>query len=133
MRVAELMQRNVKSIGNQASVAEAILTMADAHISGLPVVDGGGRMVGVLSMTDVIAAEAEAEDAASRQTLLENTEVGEIMTRRPYTVAPTADVREAAQQMLYADVHRLFVVEGETVVGVVSTTDIVRAVAQGQL
>jgi CBS domain-containing protein len=133
MKVAELMQRNVKSIRSEASVAEAILTLADAHISGVPVVDGTGRMVGVLSSSDLMSAEAEAEDATSRQSLLENTEVQEIMTRRPYTVAPTADVREAAQQMLYADVHRLFVTEGDTVVGVISSTDIVRAVARAQL
>lgn len=133
MKVAELMQRDVKSIRSEASVAEAILTLADAHISGVPVLDATGRMIGVLSSSDVLAAEAEAGDAPSRQTLLENTQVREIMTRRPYTIAPTADVREAAQQMLYADVHRLFVAEGETVVGVLSTTDIVRAVARGQL
>ena len=133
MRVAELMQRNVKSIRSEASVAEAILTLADAHVSGVPVVDGSGRMVGVLSSSDLLSAEAEVEDAVARQSLLENTEVQEIMTRRPYTVAPTADVREAAQQMLYADVHRLFVIEGEAVVGVISTTDIVRAVARAQL
>jgi CBS domain-containing protein len=133
MKVAELMQRNVKSIRSEASVAEAILTLADAHISGVPVLDGSGKMVGVLSSSDVLAAEAEAGDATSRQTLLENTQVREIMTRRPYTVSPTADIREAAQQMLYADVHRLFVSEGDNVVGVLSTTDIVRAVAKGQL
>jgi CBS domain-containing protein len=133
MKVAELMQRDVKSIRSEASIAEAILTLADAHISGVPVVDGTGRMVGVLSSSDLLAAEAEVEDATSRQALLENTEVQEIMTRRPYTVAPTADVREAAQQMLYADVHRLFVTEGDAVVGVISTTDIVRAVAKAQL
>jgi CBS domain-containing protein len=133
MKVAELMQRNVKSIRSEASVAEAILTLADAHISGVPVVDGTGRMVGVLSSSDLLSAEAEVDDAVSRQSLLENTEVQEIMTRRPYTVAPTADVREAAQQMLYADVHRLFVTEGDAVVGVISSTDIVRAVARAQL
>lgn len=133
MKVAELMQRNVKSIRSEASVAEAILTLADAHISGVPVLDGSGRMVGVLSSSDVLAAEAEAGDATSRQTLLENTQVREIMTRKPYTIPSTADIREAAQQMLYADVHRLFVAEGDNVVGVLSTTDIVRAVAKGQL
>jgi CBS domain-containing protein len=133
MQVAELMQRNVKSIGGEASVAEAILTLADAHVSGVPVLDGSGRMIGVLSSTDVLAAEAEAGDDTERRRLLENTEVREIMTRRPYTIGPSADVREAARQMLYADVHRLFVVDGEAVVGVISTTDIVRAVARGQL
>ena len=133
MKVAELMQRNVKSIRGEASVAEAILTLADGHISGLPVVDASGKMVGVLSSSDLLAAEAETGDESSRQALLENTEVQEIMTRRPYTVAPTAEVREAAQQMLYGDVHRLFVTDGDEVVGVISTTDIVRAVARDQL
>lgn len=133
MKVTELMQRDVKSIRSEASVAEAILTLADAHVSGLPVLDGSGKMVGVVSSSDVLAAEAEAEDATSRQTLLESTQVQEIMTRRPYTIAQTAEVHEAAQQMLYADVHRLFVTDAETVVGVISTTDIVRAVAKGQL
>lgn len=133
MKVTELMQRDVKSIRSEASIAEAILTLADAHVSGLPVLDGSGKMVGVVSSSDVLAAEAEAEDATARQTLLESTQVQEIMTRRPYTIAQTAEVHEAAQQMLYADVHRLFVTDADTVVGVISTTDIVRAVARGQL
>ena len=133
MTVGELMQRNVTSIRSEASVAEAVLTLADSHISGVPVLDGAGKMIGVLSSSDVLAAEAEAGDAGARQTLLENTQVRDLMTRRPYTIGPGADVREAAQQMLYADVHRLFVTEADAVVGVISTTDIVRAVAKGQL
>ena len=133
MTVAELMQRNVKTVGSETSVAEAIVSLADAHISGMPVVDGAGKVIGVLSTTDVLAAEAEAEDPTARQTLFENTAVREIMTPRPFTVAADEDLREAARQMLYADVHRLFVAEGDKVVGVISTTDIVRAVATGKL
>jgi CIC family chloride channel protein len=133
MRVAELMQGSVKTVGSDASVAEAIVSLADAHISGMPVVDGAGKVIGVLSTTDVLAAEAEAEDSATRQTLFENTAVREIMTPRPFTIAPGEDIREAARQMLYADVHRLFVAEGDKVVGIISTTDIVRAVATGKL
>jgi len=133
MRVVELMQRSVKTVGSDASVAEAIVSLADAHISGMPVVDGAGKVVGVLSTTDVLAAEAEAEDPTARQTLLEQTAVRDIMTPRPFTIAPGEDVREAARQMLYADVHRLFVAEGDKVIGIISTTDIVRAVATGKL
>ena len=55
------------------------------------------------------------------------------MTPRPFTVTPDDDVREAARQMLYADVHRLFVTDGDRLIGVISTTDIVRAVANGAL
>jgi predicted transcriptional regulator len=114
-------------------VAEAIVELADGHISGMPVVDGTGRVIGVLSTTDVLTAEAEADDAASRRSLLERTAVRDIMTPRPFTVAPDEDVCEAARQMLYADVHRLFVAEGEQLVGIISTTDIVRALATGRL
>ena len=133
MTVAELMQRKVKTVRSQASVAEAIVSLADAHISGMPVVDGAGKVIGVLSTTDVLTAEAEADDPASRQALFENTEVREIMTPRPFIIAPGEDIREAALRMLYADVHRLFVAEGDQVVGIISTTDIVRAVATGRL
>jgi CIC family chloride channel protein len=133
MKVAELMQRKVKTVGSDATLADAIVSLADGHISGMPVVDGTGKVIGVLSTTDVLTAEAEADDPAARQTLLENTSVRDIMTPRPFTVAPGEDVREAARQMLYADVHRLFVAEGDKVVGIISTTDIVRAVATGKL
>ena len=133
MKVAELMQPNVRTISSEARVAEVVVSLADAHISGLPVVDKGGRILGVVSATDVLTAEAEAETLTMGRDLMEETSVREIMTPRPYTVAPDEDVREAARQMLYAEVHRLFVAEGDRLVGVISTTDIVRAVANAQL
>lgn len=133
MRVSELMQKAVKTVNLDAAVNDAVVTLADSHISALPVVDGLGRMVGVISSTDILTSEAEAEDATVRQALLKESTVRDLMTPHPLTVPPDADVREAAQQMLYADVHRLFVVHGERVVGVISTTDIMRAVATGRM
>jgi acetoin utilization protein AcuB len=134
MKVADLMQRNVKTVRGDTSVAEVVVSLSDAHISGLPVVDGAGKVIGVLSTSDVLAAEAEAQDANERETLFENTTVRDIMTAKPFTIRPTADVREAAQQMLYAEVHRLFVAEGDgSITGILTTTDIVRAVATGKL
>ena len=133
MRVAELMQRKVKTVGAESTVADAIMSLADAHISGMPVVDGTGKVIGIVSSTDLLTAEAEADDPAARQALFESTPVRDIMTPRPYTITPDEDVREAACQMLYADVHRLFVAEGDRIVGIVTTTDIVRAVATGKL
>lgn len=133
MRVSELMQGAVKTVGPDAAVNDAVVTLADSHISALPVVDVLGRMVGVISSTDILTSEAEAEDATAREALFEDTMVRDIMTLHPLTVSGDAEVREAAQQMLYADIHRLFVVNGERVVGVISTTDIMRAVATGRL
>jgi CBS domain-containing protein len=133
MKVAELMQANVRTISDDASVAEVVVSLADGHISGMPVVDKGGRIIGVVSATDVMTTEAEAESSAIGREVMEETLVREIMTPRPYTVAPDEDVREAARQMLYADVHRLFVADGDRLVGVISTTDFVRALATGKL
>jgi CBS domain-containing protein len=133
MRVRELMQDDVITVNLDTPINDAVVTLTDAHISALPVVDGGGRMVGVVSSTDILTSEAEANDAVEREALFEDMMVRDIMTRRPLTVSPDTEVREAAQQMLYADVHRLFVTAGDKVVGVISTTDIVRAVATGNL
>jgi CBS domain-containing protein len=133
MRVAELMQSEVQTVPADSLVSDAVVIMADSHISGLPVVDGAGRMVGVISTTDIVTSEEEAEDRTERETLFDRTMVRDLMTPRPLTIAPDADVREAARQMLYADVHRLFVTEGERLVGVISTTDIMHAVATGRL
>jgi CBS domain-containing protein len=133
MRVRELMQKDVKTVNLDTGVNDAVVTLTDSHISALPVVDGLGRMVGVISSTDILTSEAEAQDAVEREALFEQMMVRDIMTPRPLTVSPEAEVREAAQQMLYADIHRLFVTSGDRVIGVISTTDIVRAVATGLL
>lgn len=133
MRVCELMQKDVKTVNLDAAVNDAVVTLMDSHISALPVGDGMGRMVGVISSTDILTSEAEAQDAVEREALFEEVMVRDIMTPHPLTVSPEAEVREAAQQMLYADIHRLFVTSGDQVIGVISTTDIVRAVATGHL
>lgn len=133
MRVAELMQTDVQTVTPETALNDAALTLADAHVSGLPVVASDGRLVGVISTTDILASEEEVEDEAARATLFENAQVRDLMTPRPVTIGPGASVQEAAQLLLHADVHRLFVVKDDRVVGVISITDIVRAVANGQL
>jgi CBS domain-containing protein len=127
------MQSEVQAVPPEAVVNDAVRTMAESHVSGLPVVDGRGRLVGVISTTDILGSEEEIEDPAARETLFEGTFVRDLMTPVPVTIGPDASVKEAAQALLYADVHRLFVVDGDRVIGVISTTDIVRAVATGQL
>lgn len=133
MRVSELMQTEVQTVPSDAVVNDAVVVLAESRVSALPVVDGTGHMVGVISSTDVLASEEEAEDEKARDTLFEKTLVRDLMTPRPLTIAPDAEVKEAAQQMLYADVHRLFVTQGDRLIGVISTTDIMRAVATGRL
>lgn len=133
MKVIDLMHREVRTLNPDATVADAIVALADAHVTGLPIVDQHGQLLGVLSTSDVLEAEAEAGDSAARTTVLEETRVSDLMTPRPITVTPDTSVQEAARQMLYADVKRLFVAADGRLVGVLTQTDIVGAVAKGKL
>ncbi|MDH4349865.1 MAG: CBS domain-containing protein [Gemmatimonadota bacterium] len=133
MRVAELMVSDVKAVAPDMSVADAVGLMTEHHISALPVVDLHHRLLGVVSTTDILEAAAEATDNKAREQLFEDTEVRDLMTPRPATVRMEADVKEAAQQMLYLEVHRLFVVEDGRLVGVISQSDIVRGVATAKI
>ena len=133
MNVAELMETDLQVVPDDHTVAEAVVILAEGHIRGLPVVDRHNRMVGVLSTSDVLEAAAECADADERNALFERTIVAEVMTPRPKTISPEADVKEAAKQMLELEVHRLFVERGGELVGVISQSDIVRAVATAKI
>ena len=133
MRVADIMQTAVRTVTSDTPVSEVVVSLADAQVTGLPVVDARARVVGVVSSTDLIAAQAETRSAAERDLLLDNTPVRDIMTPKPLVIESTAEVREAARHMLYAEVRRLFVEDDGALVGVISHTDIVRAVATGKI
>jgi CBS domain-containing protein len=133
MKVADIMQTRIETIGPDDTVADAVTTLADQHISGLPVVEGRNRLIGVISMTDVLQLLSEALDRESGATVLDTTAVKEIMTAKPVTVDPDTDVHDAARQMLYGEIHRVFVEYDGALVGLVSQSDIVGAVAGARL
>lgn len=133
MRVADLMQTNVRSIAPDAPIADLVHELADARVSGLPVVDESSHVIGVVSATDVLREAAGIGDANAETRTLARETVRDIMTPDPYLIAPDADAREAAKQMLYADVRRLFVEEKGRLIGVISQTDIAQAVGTGRL
>jgi len=68
-------------------------------------------------------------DAAARDALLDGHTVAEVMTERIVAVEPQADVSVAGERMQAADVHRVLVMQGSALEGIISTTDLARAVA----
>jgi CBS domain-containing protein len=132
MQVAELMMTDLTVVNEDASVSEAVIRIADAHVHGVPVVSDRGQVIGVLSSSDIVLATAE-HSGTGHPVALDDTLVREIMSTPPQTVRPEADVRLAARQMLEHDVHRLFVLSSNELVGVISSSDIVRAVADGAI
>jgi acetoin utilization protein AcuB len=133
MKVAELMQTTLKTISSESTIADAVVVFAEAQVSALPVIDRLGRAVGVVSTREILKAESACDSPLTRERLFERTRVLEIMTPWPTTVEPDRDVRQAAQEMLYLNVQRLFVEYDGALVGVISQTDIVGAVATAKV
>lgn len=133
MKVSEIMTTDVVTIRGDATLSEAVALLADTGVSGLAVVDHRNKLIGVLSTTDVLNAEAEADDETARARVLEGALVSDLMTTPVLTIGPDTDVREASLQMEYGEVHRLFVERDGQLTGVVSHADIVRAHAGGRL
>lgn len=133
MKVAELMQTSLKTISTEATIADAVVVFAEAQVSAVPAIDRLGRAVGVVSTREILKAESACDSPLARERLFERTRVLEIMTPWPVTIDPDFDVRLAAQEMLYLNVQRLFVEFDGALVGVISQTDIVGAVATAKV
>jgi CBS domain-containing protein len=124
--VADVMTRGVLALRSDVALREAVDYLATQHVSGAPVLDPKRRLAGVITTSDILQAESEGQD-------LDDTTVGEVMTTSTLTVSPETDLKEAALAMEYADVHRLFVEEAGALVGVVSRSDVNRALARGMI
>ena len=133
MRVAELMQTKVRVIAPDAPIVDLVHELADARVSGLPVVDESAHVIGVVSATDVLREAAGLADPRAKSHTLARETVRDIMTPNPRLIAPDADARDAAKLMLDAEVRRLFVEDQGRLVGVISQTDIAQAVGKGRL
>ena len=133
MLVSDIMRTNLKTIGTDATVSEAVALFARSGLSALPVLDRHGRAVGICSTRDVLEAEARCTDQLAREMLFERTLVLEVMQPWPQTAGLQDDVRRVARRMLDAKVKRLFVEDHGALVGVISQTDIVAAVATARV
>lgn len=180
LSVRDCMTRDVLTMDAESSLREAVELFTTRHLSGVPVTTGG-RLVGVLSASDVIAfeqgqpgvpterpeleqeewteptewVEGEEPPAAYFSELwsdagadvlerfaaiggpewdqLEEHTVGEAMSPSLCRVAPGASIYAAAEQMVRAEVHRLVVMDGARLVGILTSMDIVRAVSLRRL
>jgi IMP dehydrogenase len=122
--VGEVMTANPISIAESASLAEASGILESHKITGLPVVDDSGTLVGVLSQTDLIRVRADQRLASSWRGL----SVCVAMTAPALTIAMTASLEEAARCMEANRVHRLVVTNQAAIpIGIISTSDLARS------
>lgn len=140
MRIRDLMTTDVLTIAPEAPLKEAARRMLEAGVSGLPVTDGDGNLVGIITEADFVATEADrrVKKRAGLLRLIHRDEeipsqerlVADAMTKDVVVIDPEADHSDAARLMEREGVKRLPVVEEARLVGLVSRTDMLRAYAR---
>ena len=142
MRVEDVMTADVVTVGPETSVHKAARLMTDHGISGLPVVDADGRLIGIVSEGDLIAGVATPRTRRWWQRFLEDpaalareyqkavaTTVGDVMTVAVVSVSPDLPIEAAARILYDRGLRRVPVVRGTRLVGILARGDVVKAVA----
>lgn len=147
--VADVMSHDPILVRAETTLKEAIQILAEKRISGLPVIDDQGKLVGVISETDLMWQETGMTPPAYIMILdsviyLQNPlvyerdlhkalgqTVGEVMTKKPITISPDKPLKEAAKVFNEKKVHRLPVLNSDgKVVGILTRGDIIREMAK---
>jgi CBS domain-containing protein len=138
LNVRDVMTTDVVTVPPDCDVESIVELLIACNISGVPVVDGDGCLLGIVSKTDLLRAlgrsESDAASAAFDPACGEPSRpmrvAKDIMTSFAFTLRPDVSVKAAAALLAYEGVHRAPVVgAGGRVVGMFSTMDLARAVA----
>ena len=152
----DLMRRDVAVVESSATLGDLERSFSEAKVSGFPVLENG-RVVGVISRADVVNQLAHDQNGASTfyaeigtldsgDVLAtfdeiasragktgEQMSIAELMTHAIVSVAPDDSLQQVARTIMEHRVHRVLVVDGGQLVGIVSSLDLVRLVAEARL
>ena len=145
MKVGDIMTQPAMTVRPQTTIAEAAQLMLQRHISGLPVVDAAGAVVGVVTEADLLR-RAETGTERQRPRWLEflispgrlareyadthARRVGEVMTSEVVSVTPEDPLEAAVRLMEQRHVKRLPVIDGRRLVGIISRANLVRTLVE---
>jgi predicted transcriptional regulator len=121
--VSEIMTPTVQAIHRDKSIREAESMFITQNISGAPIMDDIGNLVGFVSKTDIIRFDSIGEDPTY-------TRLHEIANPKVVTIDASMLINDAARKMLQEQVHHLVVIEGDSMAGVLSAFDFVRLAAE---
>jgi len=118
MNAKEIMTRDIITVSPSMKVKDLAMTLIKNQISGAPVANKDGKILGVVSEADIISKKGK--------------DVRAIMSKKVISVTEDATVEQVAQLMTTHAIKRLPVMNGAAIVGIVSRADIVSAIAQGE-
>ncbi|MHB9075142.1 MAG: CBS domain-containing protein [Desulfobaccales bacterium] len=148
LQARNIMTIDVLTVSPETSISELSKLLENRKIGGVPVVDKDGRLVGVITQSDLVERARDLEMPPAINILdlhiylqipshlfhkvekMLGTTVGDCMTENPVTVAPDTPVSKVAALMAKQKVHTLPVVEGTKLVGIIGKMDLVRSMAE---
>ena len=145
LTAADLMTTHVTTIPPEMSLREAGRLLFRSDISGAPVVDSQGKCLGILSASDFVHWVGSGDEPRERHEPTsfiapwgdvirldesDDDEVRRYMTEGPVTVTCATPITEIAQNMVDAHIHRVLVVRDEQPCGIVTSTDLMAAIAK---
>ena len=147
--VADIMDRDPVTVSPESTVEEVVRVLKANDLTGVPVVNDGGRCVGIITEEDLVLTDEEGDlhiphyielmggvvfleplrrfEERLRKAVAASAQ--DMMTEDPVTVAPTASVREAARLISDRGHNRIPVVEHGRLVGLVTRVDVLQALA----
>ena len=142
MRAKDIMRRKVVAVERWLTLSELAKIFEEKCISGAPVVDAAGAILGVVSQTDLVRTRRESsaavplyhrelDDEARSVGIhleeLDRTRVEQIMTPGAISLDEETPVENVAKVMIASRIHRILITRGERLAGIVTTMDLLRA------
>ena len=140
--VSDVMTSGVYAFAQDTSIETAARVLNDRHITGAPVVTGQGRPIGVVSIADLLDPDrpiVQHDGYPLFYRITDNTleqlehevaagdgQVGDVMSPFVLSIESTATIAEAASRMIGEDVHRLLVMDAGSLIGIVTSIDLLR-------
>jgi CBS domain-containing protein len=128
MRICDVMSSPVVSVPPDALLKDVASLLVERRINAVPVVDAGGRLVGIVSEADLLPLETGPGQVPGA---MAPHLAREVMRQSVYTLAEDTDATAAARMMLRHGLKSVPVVSGDQLVGIVARRDLLRLVARG--
>lgn len=119
---SDIMVKDVITVEETTSLKDVARILAENKITGAPVVNAEGDLVGVISESDIVRKTNNIGAWSPNQ-------AGQIMTKPAVTVTPTETLQRVCEMMHNRRLHRVVVAEGKQIHGILTTMDILRAIA----